>query len=206
MSIPQLISPTSTPNALYPAQKTSSSISPSIGVVLAAFVTLTPSYSSLHQNSFMQNKTASKVGQNLDGSMIIFSNSASNDLIYRTSKHSNLITAYSEQLKELSNLPTNWDSYDAEPPNDTALNWTKEILNILSKIGFFPTRITPSVENGVAISFIGNGKYADIECFNDGDILAVTSDGTGNPEVWEVEANTLGIKSAIEKIRVFLNR
>jgi len=96
--------------------------------------------------------------------------------------------------------------YNAEPPNNIALNWTREILKILFKMGFPPTRITPSVENGVGISFICEHKYADIECFNEGDILAVISDGKGIPEVWEVESTTLAITSTIDKIREFLQR
>lgn len=96
--------------------------------------------------------------------------------------------------------------FTAEPPNNTALNWASKTLEILSKTGLSPTRITPSVENGIGISFISDNRYADIECFNEGDILAVTSDGQGNPEVWEVEATMLGLTFAIEKIRVFLQR
>lgn len=206
MSIQKFIYATNTTDVSYYGQKTSSSASSHVGLILAAFVIMTPSYGSLNPNSFMQNKTASKSGQNLDGSMIVFSNSATNELIYQTSKHSDWIAESYEKLKELSKLSTNWDSYGAEPPNDTALNWARETLKILSKIGFAPTRITPSVENGVGISFICGNKYADIECFNDGDIVAVISDGKGNPEVWEVEANNLEITSAIEKIRVFLQR
>lgn len=109
-----------------------------------------------------------------------------------------------KEVKELSGLSANWDGCHAESPNSTALNWTKEILEILVCLKFAPTKIIPSVENGVGISFVYNDKYADIECFNEGNILAVTSDRQGNIEVWEVEATTLGMASTIEKIRVFL--
>ena len=200
------ISATDTLDPSYSVQRTSSSISSPVGLCLAAFVIMTPSYGSLNTNSFMENKTASRPGQNLNGSIIIYSNSATNESIYQTPKRLDWITECYRKLRELSSLSRNWDSYGAEAPNDIALNWTKEILNILSKMEFAPTRITPSVENGVGISFICDNKYADIECFNEGDILAITSDGKGDPEVWEVEANSLGITSAIEKIRVFLQR
>ncbi len=212
MSTINTISVTDTP---YYLQRNSSSISSSVNLFLVACMVMTPSYGSLimtpsygslNLNSFLENKTASRPGQSLNSSMIIFSNSATNESIYQTPKHSDWIAGYYKKLKELSSLPTNWDSYGAEPPNDIALNWTKEILSILFKIEFPPTRITPSVENGVGISFICDNKYADIECFNEGEILAVTSDGKGNPEVWEVETSTLGITSAIEKIRVFLQK
>jgi hypothetical protein len=109
-----------------------------------------------------------------------------------------------QQLKKLTYLQENWDSYGAEPPNSVALDWAHQCLNILQTMNFAPTKITPSVENGVGISFISDKKYADIECFNTGEILAVISDGQGNPTVWEVQRTNQGIKSALGEIRVFL--
>lgn len=200
---------------------TSSTSSAVVGLVICvSCVSIIPSYGSMKLNSFMENKTMSKLNQSIDSPRIVFSNSATNELIYKSlknydpihevnhqkSKHADWFLEYTEKLTELSHLPIDWDSYGAEPPNNLALDWASQILEILSEIGFSPARITPSVENGVGISFISDNKYADIECFNEGDILAVTSDGQGNPEVWEVEATTLGIKFAIEKIRVFLQR
>jgi|SanBayMetagenome_1026888.scaffolds.fasta_scaffold42718_2 hypothetical protein len=123
---------------------------------------------------------------------------------YQSLNDSSWITECYEKLKQLSNLPANWDSYGAEPPNNVALNWAREILKILFKMEFPPTRITASVENGVGISFICEHKYADIECFNKGNILAVISDRKGIPEVWEVESTTVAITSAIDKICKFL--
>jgi hypothetical protein len=201
-------------------EKNTSSVSSSVGLFFVASVMMTSSYPTLNVNSLMENKTASRAGPKLDRSIISFSNTTTNELIYQTSQYfepthksnyqllndSDWITECYEKLKQLSNLPANWDSYNAEPPNNIALNWTREILKILFKMGFPPTRITPSVENGVGISFICEHKYADIECFNEGDILAVISDGKGIPEVWEVESTTLAITSTIDKIREFLQR
>ena len=107
-------------------------------------------------------------------------------------------------LEKLRELPKNWDSYGAAPPNFTALYWSKTVFELLLRINFPPTKVTPSVENGVAISFIQAEKYADIECFNTGEILAVTSDRQGNPDVWKVEDNVEAIESALERIRVFI--
>lgn len=111
---------------------------------------------------------------------------------------------YALILDELSKLPINWDSYGAEPPNSTALYWARIALNILDEMSFRPNHITPSVENGIGISFISDNKYADIECFNTGEILAVTSDRKEKPNVWKVVNNQDDIKSALENIRVFI--
>ncbi len=76
----------------------------------------------------------------------------------------------------------------------------------LFRLKFLPDKITPSVENGVGISFIQGDKYADIECFNTGEILAVTSDRQSPPQVWEVEDRPQAITAALRKIRDFISR
>ena len=205
--------------ALYNVtQKVSSPTSSVVITSLVICANIIPSYGSIKLNSFMENKTASNSNQSVSNLNIAFSNSATNESIYKSLSYSELtheinrqgsekldqFSEYNEKLMQLAQLSKNWDSYGAEPPNKIALNWAKETLIILSELELFPIQIGPSVENGVGISFMFGKKYADIECFNEGDILAVTSDRQGNPDVWEVEASTLGIKSAIEKIRVFL--
>jgi len=111
---------------------------------------------------------------------------------------------YVSILEQLRKLPENWDSYGAEPPNLTALYWSKTVLELLLEINFPPNKITASVENGVGISFIQGEKYADIECFNTGEILAVTSDKQGNPNVWQVDDKLDSIKSALKKIKIYV--
>lgn len=108
------------------------------------------------------------------------------------------------KLQELENLPANWDSYGANPPNSIALFWGRESLTVLFEMNFPPTQITPSVEEGVGICFIRGKKYADIECFNTGEILAVTSDSQGNPNVWEVNPSREELKNSLQRIRVYL--
>ncbi len=110
------------------------------------------------------------------------------------------------KLDELANLPENWDSYGAEPPNNLAISLAHKALDVLTEMNFRPSRVTPSVENGIGISFIFEDKYADIECFNTGEVLAVISDGKEIPDVWEVELTRQGLKSAVGKIRVFLQK
>jgi hypothetical protein len=111
---------------------------------------------------------------------------------------------YEQKLQELAHLSHNWDSYGAEPPNSLVIERALECLKNLQEINFSPTKITPSVENGIGISFVSGKKYADIEYFNTGEVLAVTSNGQGNPTVWEIDLNEQELKSALDKIRDFL--
>lgn len=115
----------------------------------------------------------------------------------------------SAQLKKLESfqaLQRGWDSYNAEPPSELAIANARRILHLLwSRGATAPVRLSPSVEGGVGVVFTGpKGKYADLECFNDGEILAVTSEGTSEPVVWSVEDEAGSLLLTLEKIRSFL--
>jgi hypothetical protein len=62
------------------------------------------------------------------------------------------------------------------------------------------------VEGGVGIIFLGSSsRYADIECFNDGEILAITSETNVEPSVWPVDVETDSLRIAVDQITSFLN-
>ena len=104
------------------------------------------------------------------------------------------MTSSRERLKtRMVNLEADWDSYGAEPPNDVALLAAVQVLDDLASINLDPTSIDPSVEGGICLSFQRGERYGDIECFNTGEILAVTSTGY-DTKVWTVKDN---VRSAI---------
>lgn len=111
------------------------------------------------------------------------------------------------RLDSFRELQRDWDSYGAEPPSDAAINNARRIVRVLWEYeGGSRIRLSPSVEGGVGIIFSSTGKkYADIECFNDGDILAVMSEGTPDPLVWTVDSSAESFRSAIDKIIAFIN-
>jgi len=105
------------------------------------------------------------------------------------------------QLQELAGLSPNWDSYGAEAPNEQARNTAKRVLTLLRSMSVPPTRIVASAEGGVGICFAREDLYADFECFNTGEIVAVRYRGSGEPVAWEVQPEDEAIKTAIEQIR-----
>jgi hypothetical protein len=110
-------------------------------------------------------------------------------------------------LDSFRGLATGWDSYEAEPPSDVALENARRILNVLweSDLGE-RIRLSPSVEGGVSIVFkTPDKRYADIECFNDGEILAITSKPASEPVVWPVNLATGEIRDTLGRISNFLN-
>jgi hypothetical protein len=91
------------------------------------------------------------------------------------------------QLESLSGLATGWDSYDAGPPNATAMRNARILLEARVSHGasILPTRISTSVEGGVGFVFREAGRYADIECFNSGEAVTAVSDESGGSSVEE---------------------
>ena len=113
-----------------------------------------------------------------------------------------------ERLNSFRSLQRGWDSYNAEPPGETAITNARQVLGVLWSAGLASSirAVSPSAEGGVGIVFAGSGrKYADIECFNDGEILAVTSEGTTEPSVWPLSLEAGTLRRAVETISAFLN-
>ena len=109
-----------------------------------------------------------------------------------------------DALNGLRRLEPGWDGSDAEAPNERSLHWAERTLTLLNQLGFEPARVGASVEGGVTISFIEGDRYGDVECFNSGEILAVTSDRSGQPDVWVVPPDDSEIILTLERIRGFI--
>jgi hypothetical protein len=100
-----------------------------------------------------------------------------------------------EKLQSLLHL-----SYEADPPNQSAIHRAEQVLTAVNSTRYRPDRIVPSVEGGVVISFRRGDRYGDIECDNDGDVIALVSDGQGNIDVWQVASDSQSVEDAISKI------
>lgn len=109
-----------------------------------------------------------------------------------------------KQLNQLSKLKDDWDSYGAEAPNQWTINCAREVLKKLASEDFKPSNIDASVEGGVCLSFQSKSHYGDIECFNSGEVFAVTSKNGEDTEVWEIQYPLLQIVPVINRIQSFL--
>ena len=90
-----------------------------------------------------------------------------------------------QALQSLAELKSDWDTYGAEPPNNTALRLAREALGRLHQAACLPDTIVPSVEAGVAFSFVNGRKHADIEFTNDGEVFVITSTSADDVVVQE---------------------
>jgi hypothetical protein len=114
------------------------------------------------------------------------------------------IHAFEKQLDEMRSLAHDWNSYGSAPPNALAIWNTTNILENLNRIDFAPTNIAPSAEEGVVVSFVKGDRYAVIECYNDGEILAAFSEGARDPEVLVVGDSKQDLMETIDRANAFI--
>jgi hypothetical protein len=104
------------------------------------------------------------------------------------------------RLRQLSALRANWDTYGSEPPSPESLAAAGAIARAFINFGLIPDVVGPSAEGGVAICFVRNQKYADIECFNSGETLAVRYSANEDPRAWAIQPNDV---ASVETIEIF---
>ena len=109
-----------------------------------------------------------------------------------------------QRLRTTVSLEHGWDTYAAEAPNDVARTLAAKILNALEADSLPPTRLMPSSEGGIAISFVEGDNRAEIEIYNTGQIAAATYSGHSEPVAWELTNTDSALKNAIIDIRVRL--
>ena len=100
-------------------------------------------------------------------------------------------------------LKDNWNGYGSPAPSPTARENARRVLENLAENSPDPSRISPSAEGGIAITFARGGKIATVECSNSGAISAVRSDRVQEPEAWDV-AGEMGLRDTLQRIAAFL--
>jgi hypothetical protein len=108
------------------------------------------------------------------------------------------------RLNATVSLQQGWDTYGAESPNHVARSLASRILNALEASVLPPTHLMPSVEGGIAMSFVEGDNRAEIEIYNTGEVAVATYSGQGEPAVWELDCTDSALQNAIDKIRVHL--
>lgn len=110
------------------------------------------------------------------------------------------------KLSQLRKLGSNWDGYDSPKPNLHAFANARTIIDIAHKLNNFPTSITPSVEGGIGLTFEGISKYAVVECFNDGEIVAIGSNRNGETKSWTLAGSDSELQQTIEEIYTYVGK
>lgn len=102
-----------------------------------------------------------------------------------------------EQLARFTRLEKGWDSHNAEPPSSATVFAAGELLEQLWDLGHAPSRIEPSSDASILISFFGPRAQGVIECVDSSCIYVSAESPLGE---WEVETNEEGSREALEKL------
>lgn len=114
-------------------------------------------------------------------------------------------TPFSEHRQKLGMLESDPSlAGEADAPNAFSIAWAEILLDQLERMQFVPTRVVASAENGIALCFVAGGRYADVECLNSGEIMAVTSERGEEPEVWTVPQSIGALTDTLLRIRNFI--
>ena len=68
-----------------------------------------------------------------------------------------------------------------------------------------PAGEVSSLSHGYVVAFRAGRRRGDVECFDDGEAVAVTYDHHGLPRAWDVEMNDDGIRQTLEQIRRYIS-
>lgn len=94
---------------------------------------------------------------------------------------------------------------DKIKPNKFAKSMANKIVKVCEEEGIHPDKVAPSLEGSIAVCFVNENRYADIEIFNNGEILSVASTGDGLPNVIELDKNNDTIREAAIFIGKFMS-
>lgn len=106
----------------------------------------------------------------------------------------------SNALKRVTGLNANWAELGAEPPNETAFQVANSVLTCTFMLGLEPTLVTASADSGIGICFRVGARYADIECFNTGEMTSTIVDGNSVIGSFEVMPQAGGLVAALQRI------
>ncbi len=116
---------------------------------------------------------------------------------------------YLIKLEEVMKTEDDWNGYGSESPSKVAYSSAViVILTLCNMIITFPNglpraTISPSAEGGIGIGFSTKEKYGFVECYNDGEILAATSD-LDIHDIWKVEKKDM--RKTLFKLGLFFRK
>ena len=99
-------------------------------------------------------------------------------------------------------LPPEWPEETVEAPTSRTSKSADCTLRLLAELGLEPSWLLPSPEGGVCIAFARDGRYAEIQFLNRGEIITTCSEGAES--LSQVLLSGLDLRSAAQTIRTFL--
>lgn len=110
------------------------------------------------------------------------------------------------KIDTLEQLQPGWDSYDALPPTEGACQRGKQMVSWAAEFALPLPRVEAMADGGIFIGWRQGLASAAVECCNDGEDVALISDGAGEVECWIVADDQCSKEHAFLTIRRHLQR
>lgn len=68
-------------------------------------------------------------------------------------------------------------------PNNIAIKNAAHVLRLVYQNGMLPSRVLECADDGITVCFVKDGNYAEIVCFNTGEIVSLISDRIHEPQI-----------------------
>jgi len=116
-------------------------------------------------------------------------------------------TWVAKAFRRLKLLPTTESDEDIPRPNATAVLAAQQVLEHLANVDWRPPRIIDSEEGGLTFEFVVGDRYADISCYNSGEVLAATAARGAPTNVWPVSlaGGEPGLKETVDRIIAYMS-
>jgi hypothetical protein len=114
------------------------------------------------------------------------------------------MTTWEEKLDRFRDLKPGWNGYTAPPPSPVAITQARAFLDQLLHARREPSRVAPSAVGGVAITQKTRERKVYVEFLNAGQVLALFSDGVGEPQITQVDPDERGFRKLIEESQSYL--
>jgi hypothetical protein len=110
-------------------------------------------------------------------------------------------------LRQLPALPHGWDGERAAAPTSLAVSNASLVADALWMGACEPDRVAASVVGGVGLTvkIPGMVRNAYIECFNDGGVYLMLSDGQSEPVTRPVAKDEASLRAMAEEVRGYVH-
>lgn len=111
------------------------------------------------------------------------------------------LAAYESWFDKLAATQDDWDGYGSPKPEAHTISTARTILSALLAAQLPPDRIVRSAAGGCFVYISQGLRWADIEVFNDGELIAATHEDKTTVDMWEFTAGALA--DTIQRINEF---
>lgn len=103
-----------------------------------------------------------------------------------------------ERLERMRDLKRGWNGYGADPPSELASQMADRMLTMFSTGGQLVYRVAPSAVGGVGITWRDGRRKCYVECFNDGTVYQLLSDGLTEAVSVPVEMSDAAFRQVVQ--------